>query len=190
MKEQLEYYIRNQLKNPKEAEIKEILALFELEHFQKGEYFKRHDKSFSKLGFLLQGRMQHYIVKHGDKEMTIRISQKDAFVTDILCLRTKAKTPISIKALEPTSMLVAAGEAINDLAETNLTLNRLLREYMGENIEKQAELYFLFMTGTAKERYKFILENNPELLKNTPLRFIASMIGITPTQLSRIRNKK
>ena len=33
----------------------------------------------------------------------------------------------------------------------------------------------------------FILENNPDLLKKTSLRFIAFMIGITATQLSRIK---
>jgi ribosomal protein L10 len=53
-----------------------------------------------------------------------------------------------------------------------------------------ANSQYLFLTGTAKERYQFILENKPELLKKFPLRFIASMIGITPTQLSRVRNKK
>ena len=47
-----------------------------------------------------------------------------------------------------------------------------------------------FLKGTAKDRYQFILENNPSLLKKFPLRLIASIIGITPTQLSRIRNKK
>jgi hypothetical protein len=53
-----------------------------------------------------------------------------------------------------------------------------------------AEIQFLFLTGTAKERYQRILENNPEMLRKFPLRFIASMIGITPTQLSRVRKKK
>lgn len=53
-----------------------------------------------------------------------------------------------------------------------------------------AKRQLLFLTGTAIERYQFILENNPKLLKKFPLRFIASIIGITPTQLRRIRDKK
>jgi hypothetical protein len=69
-------------------------------------------------------------------------------------------------------------------------LNIVIRQHLREQIITLGQSHLLFLTGTAKERYKFILENNQELLKNVPLRFIASMIGITPTQLSRIRKKK
>jgi ribosomal protein L10 len=66
----------------------------------------------------------------------------------------------------------------------------VVRKHQKEQLLEMANSQYLFLTGTAKERYQFILENKPELLKNFPLRFIASMIGITPTQLSRVRNKK
>ena len=190
MKDQLEFFIRLHLRNPKDKEIKAILEVFEVKHFQKGDYFKHHDTICKKMGFIVEGSLQHYVVKDNGDEVTLRISRKSNFVTDLLSMRTKKKTPISIKAIEPTSMLVALEKDLKILLEVNLTLNRLLREFMADNVEKQAGLYLLFLTGTAQERYRFILENNPELLKNFPLRFIATMIGITPTQLSRIRNKK
>ncbi|MEO1255364.1 MAG: hypothetical protein AAFY41_10835, partial [Bacteroidota bacterium] len=89
-----------------------------------------------------------------------------------------------------TTMLVAPVEDMKKLLEVNLTLNRLIREYMADNMVEMGKLHFTFLTGTAKERYRFILENNPRLIKSVPLRYIASMIGITPTQLSRIRKRK
>lgn len=190
MKEQLEDFIRRNLQNPRDVEIKAILEIFQLKHFQKGDYFKHEDRICRRLGFILEGSMQHYVIKNNGTEVTLRVSKKDSLVTELLSMRTREKTPISIKTLEPTTMLVAAEEDINRLTEVNLTLNRLLREHMAESVEKQAKLYLLFLTGTAQERYQFIIENNPELLKKFPLRFIATMIGITPTQLSRIRNKK
>jgi len=190
MKEQLSHYIRLNLKNPKEEEINDILEIFHVQHLQKGEHFKQQSRICQKIGFLAAGSLQHYAIKNNGDEVTIRVSNKNGFITDILSLRTKEKTPISIKALEPTTMLVASEKDMTNLLEVNLTFNRLLREYISATVEKQARLYVLFLTGTAKERYRFILENNPSLLKRFPLRFIASMIGITPTQLSRIRNKK
>jgi CRP-like cAMP-binding protein len=190
MKEQLENFIRRNLKNPRDLEIKAILEIFQPKHFQKGDHFKREDRICRKLGFILEGSAQHYVIKNNGTEVTLRVSKKDSLVTELLSMRTKERTPISIRTLEPTTMLVAAEEDINRLVEVNLTLNRLLREHMAESVEKQAKLYLLFLTGTAQERYQFIIESNPELLKRFPLRFIATMIGITPTQLSRIRNKK
>ncbi|MEL6721362.1 MAG: Crp/Fnr family transcriptional regulator [Bacteroidota bacterium] len=190
MKEQLDLFIRHNLKNPKEEEISDILEIFQLKHFQKGDYFKQEDRICQKLGFILEGSMQHCVIKQNGEEVTLRVSKKNAFVTELLSMRTKEKTPIAIKVLEPTTVLVASEEDISRLTEINLTLNRLLREFMADSVEKQAKLYLLFLTGTAQERYRFIIESNPELLKKFPLRFIANMIGITPTQLSRIRNKK
>jgi CRP-like cAMP-binding protein len=190
MKEQLEYFIRLHLKNPNENEIKAILEIFKVKQFEKDEYFKRHDQVCKELGFVLEGSFKHCAIKNNGNEITGRISQRNDFVTDLISVRTKAKTPVSIKAIESTSLLVASMKDVENLLEVNLTLNRLLREYMADNVVELGKMHLLFLTGTAKERYRLILERNPNLLKNVPLRFIASMIGITPTQLSRIRKEK
>lgn len=60
---------------------------------------------------------------------------------------------------------------------------------MADQVAELLKLYILFLTGYASDRYHFILNNNPDLLEKFPLHFIASMIGVTPTQLSRIRKK-
>lgn len=190
MKEQLEYFIKATLKNPDEEDIKSILEIFYLKQLEKDDYFKHQDEFCKHLGFIIEGSFRHYAIKDNGDEITGRISKKNDFVTDIISIRTKARTPISIKAIETTFVLVASYKEVEKLLETNLTFNRLLREYMADNVVEMGKMRILFITGTAKERYRLILENNPDLLKNVPLRFIASMIGITPTQLSRIRNKK
>lgn len=40
---------------------------------------------------------------------------------------------------------------------------------------------------SAEERYRAIMENEPELLQQVPLKYIASYLGVTPQSLSRIR---
>ncbi|MCD8182571.1 MAG: Crp/Fnr family transcriptional regulator [Bacteroides sp.] len=40
---------------------------------------------------------------------------------------------------------------------------------------------------TAKERYLALMERNPELLQDVPLKYLASYLYITPQSLSRIR---
>lgn len=97
---------------------------------------------------------------------------------------------MSVKVTEPTKLLTATVNDVEMLLEESLTFNRLPGEKMADGLVIMARMRMLFLAGTAKERYQFILENNPNLLKNIPLRFIASKIGITPTQLSRIREKK
>ena len=190
MRQQFKSYIKSQLTNTKEDEIDAILEIFELKHFKKDAYFKHPTNICKQLGFIVKGSFKHYAIKKNGSKIPGKVSQENSFVTDIISAKTKERTPIGIKALEASSVLVISIENMTKLLETNLTFNRLIREYMAQSIIKMGELHLLFITGSAKERYKFILENNPSLFKNTPLRFIASMIGITPTHLSRIRNKE
>lgn len=58
----------------------------------------------------------------------------------------------------------------------------------------QFQLYFFEMKGRviqgpARERYESILTRRPEIIKNVPLKIIASYLGITPQYLSKLRRQ-
>jgi len=190
MKEILEDYIREQVKKPKDSEIKDILHVFEEKDLKKGSFFKAPFTTSKEFGFLVKGSLRLVIFKENGEEITARLLQEYSFITDVFSIRDKVSTPIGIECLEEVSILVTPIDKINHLLETNLAFNILMREYITVNALEMGRNHLLFLTGTAKERYQFILENNPNLLKKFPLRYIASLIGITPTQLSRIRNNK
>ncbi|MEL6919287.1 MAG: Crp/Fnr family transcriptional regulator, partial [Bacteroidota bacterium] len=42
---------------------------------------------------------------------------------------------------------------------------------------------------TAQQRFENLLKEEPTLFNNVPLQYIASMLGITPESLSRLRKK-
>jgi hypothetical protein len=44
-------------------------------------------------------------------------------------------------------------------------------------------------TKSAAERYLMLLNSKPEVIKQAPLKYIASYLGITDTSLSRIRKE-
>ena len=147
-------------------------------------------KTSNYVAFLCEGSVRLIIHKENGDEITARILQDNSFIIDPYRLKGTDSSPLSIECLEDLTLLIASLESIQKLLETNLALNILVRKYQKEKMLEMAEIQFLFLTGTAKERYQRILENNPEMLRKFPLRFIASMIGITPTQLSRVRKKK
>jgi len=45
------------------------------------------------------------------------------------------------------------------------------------------------LSQTAEERYLSLFSDRPKLLKQIPLKYIASYIGVTPQALSRIRKR-
>ncbi len=186
----LEAFIYQRVKTPKAGDVEEILSIFEEKTFSKGTRFKERDTQIKQLGFLTSGSSRSYLVNKKGNEVTGHVSLVNTFLSDIVSVRTRDKTPTIIEFLEDAQVLVAPMDKVRNLLETNLVFNILIREYIADNTVEIVKKQLMFMTGTAKDRYQYLLETNPHLVKRFPLRFIASMIGVTPTQLSRIRKEK
>lgn len=190
MKNQFEDFIHQRVKKPRDHEVQEILSIFSEKKFDKGEAFKEGNTAIKKLGFLVEGSARSYFINDKGDEITDEIVQKSNFLSDIISVRTGEKSPIIIEIIEKSIVLVANMDSVWDLLEHNVTFNILIREYIGDRSMELVKRHLLFLNGTAKERYQYILETNPEILKKFPLKYIATMIGVTQTQLSRIRKEK
>ncbi len=196
MKEFLKQYLIEQVSSPKEEEIEDILSIFKVKEFRKGDYFKEPFKVGHEIGFLVNGAIRVIIFKENGEEVTARIREKNSFIADPFVLeenfmlKNSEPSPLGLECLENQSLLVAKVADFQNLLEVNLSLNIVVRKFLSQQMIEMGRQQLLFLTGSAKDRYEFILTQHPNLLKKFPLRFIASMIGITPTQLSRVRNKK
>lgn len=190
MKSQLKDFIHARVKRPSEKEMDEILSAFEERTYAKGEFFKKPHTIAKEVGFITSGSAKSVIIKDNGEERMGRLLPEGFFLFDLISVRKEEKTPIAITFRENSSVLVAAYPTLKALLETNLTLNIVVREYTADRTVEMGKWLMMFAMGNAKDRYQFILENNPNLLNKLPLRVIASMIGITPTQLSRIRSQK
>ena len=190
MKEQFEEFIYQRVKRAKEHEVREILYIFNEIKYKKGAIFKERDTVSQRLGFLLTGSARSYFINEKGDEITDEVLQSMNFISDIISIRTNEQSPVIIEILVKSSLLVASLTDARELLNYNVTFNILIREYMGDRAMQLVKRHLLFLNGTAKQRYEYLLATNPSLLKEFPLRFIASMIGVTPTQLSRIRRGK
>lgn len=190
MKNQFEEFINGRLKNPKIHEVQEILSIFNECEFEKGALFKERDTAIDHLGFLVDGSSRTYFVNGKGDEITDEILPKNNFLSDIISVRTGKQSTIVIELLEKSKVLVAPMEMVWELLESNIAFNILIREYIGDRAMELVKRQQLFLNGTAKQRYQYMITTNPSLIEKFPLRYIASMIGVTQTQLSRIRKEK
>lgn len=188
MKAQLERFIRHHVNNPREEEIAQIVEIFEERIFDKDQTFKQENTITEELGFIITGSARLFIRKDSGTEITGEVLTENTFLADIFSIRTGKPTPMEIGFLEKSVVLVAPHKKVEKLLESNLAFNILIRIHITDRAMAIGQRFILFLSGTAKERYQFFIENNPHLLNKLPLRLIAAMIGITPTQLSRIRN--
>ncbi len=97
-------------------------------------------------------------------------------------------SPNTIEACCPSRLLRVSKKDFDQLLRSN---NDFAWWVIG-NLQCQNYYYEMkhnVIKGTARERYEALVKNRPELLRNVPLKVIASYLGITPAYLSRLRAK-
>ena len=140
------------------------------------------------LSFIERGSVRFYIPKL-EHELTFGfcfdnqfVSAYDSFLRQIPSnyqIETLSETilwRISYKDLQDVYVHSEIGNTIGRLAAESLFLIKSEREYSLLNL-------------TAEERYLSLFEKRPNLIKEIPLKYFASYIGITPQALSRIRKR-
>jgi hypothetical protein len=96
----------------------------------------------------------------------------------------------SIQALEDCTLISQQYNELQEMYKRFLELNFIARVLTEKyyNLSEQ-RLYSIRMLR-ASERYKFLLDNYPELIQRVPSKYLASYLSVTEETLSRIKSKK
>ncbi|MBN9299845.1 MAG: Crp/Fnr family transcriptional regulator [Filimonas sp.] len=97
----------------------------------------------------------------------------------------------TLQAVTACTLLRIPYQFYRDLIFKKADLQKFYLHYLERNwiIEKEAREISLVMED-AETRYNKLLQAKPGIEKHVPLQHIASHLGITPTQLSRIRKSR
>lgn len=166
-----------------------ITSKFSEKKLAKGEYFVRSEYVAKSLAYLEEGQLQYYSIDANGEERTTYISLPNNFVASLLSFLNEIPPRENIKALTPSILWVIQKD---DLLQLKADVPGFKDFYIGL-LEWQIccidKGKFDLITLSAEERYEKLLKEEPELLKQVPLQYIASMLAITPRHLSRLRAK-
>lgn len=140
------------------------------------------------LSFISKGIVRFYIPKE-DSDLTFGFLFENQFVTAYDSLLTQTPSQYEIETLTETVLWQISNQDLQEVYKRTKNGNIIGRK-MAENmylIKSKRELSLLSMT--AEERYLNLFSDRPQLLKQIPLKYIASYIGVTPQALSRIRKR-
>jgi CRP-like cAMP-binding protein len=168
----------------------EVLKNIFSEHsLQKGDYFVEQDKVAKTFGFLRQGVIRAFYRNKEGVEYNKHFFTKNNMVGGYSSLVTQQPNLINQQALTDCEMLIGDYQKLTDLLDTHQDLERLLRKisesFFVEKEKREVEIVLL----EANKRYAIFQKEFPQLEQKIPQYHIASYLGITPTQLSRIRSQ-
>jgi CRP-like cAMP-binding protein len=186
---ELEQYIKSYFGIVQSDELKKIGSLFKLTTIKKGDYFLKTGKFCDKLSFIQLGLLRIF-VKTSDKEVTQWISTKGYFVTDLSSFVFETPARWTIQALVDTELYTISRDDYERIGDLVPRWHELEKLFIVKCFTILEDRIFGHLSMTAEERYNFFFEKNRELFNQVPLQYIASMLGMTPETLSRIRKKQ
>jgi len=152
-------------------------------------FLKLHDIE-NHISFIESGVVRLFIPKENpEKEITFGFSFTDQFVSAYDSFLTQSPSAYELQALTDTTLLSMSYADLQDVYK-NTQIGNLIGRLTAERlflIKSRREQHLLNLT--AEERYLKLFKERPELLKEVPLKYISSYIGVTPQALSRIRKR-
>ena len=162
-------------------------SLCEVVHFKKNEIIKPYGKTEDYGYFILSGSGGVFLWKENNY-VCLDLVFEDTFFGDYMSLITRDASPLVTIALENATMLRISKENIDRLKNTDIGKIIFLISAESSFVDKQTQQIDLLMK-TAEQRYREMVEKQPDIVLRTPQKHIASYLGITTQSLSRIRKK-
>ncbi len=169
-----------------EVHVPYILKHFTFTQLKKNAFLVEEHTVCNSFSYIVSGILQHSITVN-DEEKTTYLALKNSCVSSLKSFINKSKSRKNIKALSDCTLWSINHEGFHFLLKENQAFNRFYYNL----IERQ--IYFIddhridLLTLSPEERYQKLLENDPKLLQQVPLRYLSSFLGISLRSMSRIR---
>jgi len=173
-----------------------ILSANEIEHFvsgtqsrklSKGEFFIKEGNVCKEVAFIQSGVLRSFYVDANAYEHTYCITFPNQFMTAYSSFITGDKTVENIQAVSDVEILIVKKEVIDILVQSSINGLRLLKTIAEQQYIQLEKRIFMYQKDSAKQRYVELLKNQPDYIKQIPVKYLASFLGITSRHLSRLR---
>lgn len=164
-----------------------VKGLFSSRVMASNEYFAVEGEPASNFAFVSSGYLRMVNLTRDGHDLTKHFFVPQHFV--VSAIRPGTQNTCSIQALTECRLFVAGFEELENLSERNLHIHEFKMNLIDEFVRMKQQRENNYLSMDARARYELFLENYPLLIDNIAHYHIASYLGVTPTQLSRVRKK-
>ncbi|WP_018477532.1 Crp/Fnr family transcriptional regulator [Pontibacter roseus] len=165
---------------------RELMATLCKLELTKGHILFREGEVSTKVFFIEKGIARAFCYRN-DQEVTFWFGTEGDLIFSYYSYVANKPGYETVELLEPSEVYVLELEQLQALFRTNIEIANWGRKLAEYELIKTEERFIAFQFQSATQRYKSLLEQDPQLLQRVPLYHIASYLGVTQVTLSRIR---
>lgn len=166
-----------------------VLKFFTPVQFQKGDFMLSAGKVEHFLYYIERGIVRYFYYNTlKDKEITTDFTFSGQFCLSYASFVKQIPSVLQMQALTDIKAYKIGRSQLEKLMN-NIEVVKIKAVILEKLFVEKSERELRFLTQTPEENYLYLLQKEPVLLQNIPLKYIASYIGITPQALSRIRKR-
>ncbi len=165
-------------------------------HYKKGEIVHYAGDVMRDLHFINSGIVRAYIISDVGKDITWHIFFNDEnskmtnlYVTDYNSFSNQIPSSLSFEVLEDCTLFSTAYEDVQFLYNYQKKGNRFGRLMAEIAYTHVHNLFLSSLQDNATTRFERFMQETPYLLNKVPQYHIASMLGMEPQSLSRLKAK-
>lgn len=151
-------------------------------------YIKERERS-KKLAFIEKGIMRAYAVKENGDDATLYIRWEGQLIASHEGIIDNQASHFTYKALEDVSLLEIDYEQLEQFMEQHREYETLRIFFLKNMLSEALGKMETFVLYSPEERYLKLIAGNLDIVNRVPDKYIASMLGVTPVSLSRIRKR-
>lgn len=158
------------------------------QEFPKNHILLKTGQTEDYLSFIETGIIRFYIPKE-ENDLTFTFAFNNSFVSGYDSFLTRKPSIYNIETLTRTTTWRLTYNHLQEIYKKTEVGNLIGRQASEELFLKKSKRELSLLYETAEQRYLNLFTEQPQLIKEIPLKYVASYLGITPQALSRIRKR-
>lgn len=159
-------------------------------HLKKGEIILRPGQIDRYMSYVEKGLLRAYYLKKSGKEVTAWFMKTGDVITDVSSFYDQVPSSKYIQVLEDTDIYYITFDELEYVYNTFPEFDRIGRILITHYYKLWDSIRAAIIMQSAKERYEWMMENNPELILRVSAKHIAAFLGITEVTLSKLKRKQ
>lgn len=170
-------------------DLKDLFASVNRQNLKPLEFLIEEGSQKRQIAYIKKGLIRAFLVNEKGEEITTLVRWEDQFISSHDIILHNRPSRFYYQALEKTELLVIDYDLAQEIMKRNPKLEQGRKHFLLNMLKESIERVESFTLHSPEERYINFVKSKPNIVNRVPDKYIATILGMTPVSLSRIRKR-